>query len=169
MAGWSEAQVLEWITLIDLPHGCCAEAVQRAVCDMDGEDMLSLRPKTLPKVLRAEGVDDSSAVALAILRQRDSANKQDSSAAAGAAAVRTAEVSECPLCMEPYADDDSESHVPRTLPCGHTACQQCFAKMLRPIAADGDYKKLECPSCRVVTAVLRGKASNLQKNFALLC
>ena len=41
-------------------------------------------------------------------------------------------------------------------------------KMLRPIAADGDYKKLECPSCRVVTAVLRGKASNLPKNFSLL-
>jgi len=70
--------------------------------------------------------------------------------------------------MEPYADDDAERHVPRTLPCGHTACQGCFTLMLRPIAADGDYKKLECPSCRVVTAVLRGKASNLQKVFALL-
>jgi len=40
--------------------------------------------------------------------------------------------------------------------------------MLRPVAADGDYKKLVCPDCRVVTAVLRGKASNLQKVFALL-
>ena len=70
--------------------------------------------------------------------------------------------------MEPYADGDSEDHVPRTLPCGHTACQGCFAKMLRPVAADGDYKKLECPECRKTTKVLRGKASNLQKNFALL-
>ena len=86
------------------------------------------------------------------------------------AKARTAEALECPLCMEPYADDDSEAecHVPRTLPCGHTACQGCYAKLLRPIAADGDYKKLPCPGCRVVTAVLRGKASNLQKNFALL-
>ena len=70
--------------------------------------------------------------------------------------------------MEPYADDDSELYVPRTLPCGHTACQGCFAKMLRPVAADGDYKKLECPERRKTTKVLRGKASNLQKNFALL-
>ena len=70
--------------------------------------------------------------------------------------------------MEPYADDDSEDHVPRILPCGHTACQGCFAKMLRPIVADGDYKKLACPECRVVTAVLRGKAGSLQKVFALL-
>ena len=75
---------------------------------------------------------------------------------------------ECPLCMEPYADDESEAHVPRTLPCGHTACQGCYAKLLRPIAADGDYKKLPCPDCRVETKVLRGKASNLQKVFALL-
>ena len=55
-----------------------------------------------------------------------------------------------------------------TLPCGHTACQGRFAKMLRPIAADGGYKKLECPECRKTTKVPRGKASNLQKNFALL-
>ena len=40
--------------------------------------------------------------------------------------------------------------------------------MLRPVAADGDFKKLECPECRKTTKVLRGKASNLQKNFALL-
>ena len=77
---------------------------------------------------------------------------------------------ECPLCMEPYADDEAERHVPRILTaCGHTACQGCFTLMLRPVAADGDYKKLECPECRAVTKVLRGKASNLQKVFALLC
>ena len=70
--------------------------------------------------------------------------------------------------MEPFLEEESGKHVPRILSCGHTACQGCFTLMLRPIAADGDFKKLECPECRVVTAVLRGKASNLQKNFALL-
>ena len=70
--------------------------------------------------------------------------------------------------MEPYADDDSERHVPRILQCGHTGCQGCFAQMLRPIVADGDLKKLECPMCREVTEVKRGKAANLQKNFSLL-
>ena len=68
--------------------------------------------------------------------------------------------------MHPYAE--AGLHVPRILPCGHSACQDCFARMLRPVAAAGDFKKLECPSCREVTTVLRGKASNLQKNFALL-
>ena len=70
--------------------------------------------------------------------------------------------------MEPYAEDETERHVPRTLQCGHTACQGCFTLMLRPVAADGDFKKLECPECREVTKVLRGKPGNLQKNFALL-
>jgi len=70
--------------------------------------------------------------------------------------------------MEPYADDDSELHVPRILQCGHAACQDCFTLMLRPIAADGNVKKLPCPTCRKVTEVPRGKASNLLKVFSLL-
>ena len=78
------------------------------------------------------------------------------------------DVTDCPFCFERYRDDDSGQRVPRSLQCGHTACQGCYAKMLRPVAADGDYKKLECPECRKTTKVLRGKASNLQKNFALL-
>ena len=36
------------------------------------------------------------------------------------------------------------------------------------VSEKGDFKKLECPECRKTTKVLRGKASNLQKNFALL-
>jgi len=40
--------------------------------------------------------------------------------------------------------------------------------MLRPITADGGFKKLECAECRKTTEVPRGKASNLLKNFALL-
>ena len=58
--------------------------------------------------------------------------------------------------------------VPRILQCGHAACHDCYARMLRPIVAQGDFKELECPECRKTTKVLRGKASNLQKNFALL-
>ena len=40
--------------------------------------------------------------------------------------------------------------------------------MLRPVVAEGDFKELECPECRKTTKVLRGKASNLPKVFALL-
>ena len=144
----------------------CLETVQDALCDVDGEELVGLMLKTLQRMLRKDGVENHEPVAAAILRQRDSADKQKPAAASKPA--KEADALECPLCMERYADDDSELHVPRTLPCGHTACQGCFAKMLRPVAADGDYKKLECPECRKTTKVLRGKASNLQKNFALL-
>ena len=58
--------------------------------------------------------------------------------------------------------------MPRILQCGHSACHDCFARMLRPIVAEKGVKKLECPECRVEMAVPRGKADNLQKNFALL-
>ena len=70
--------------------------------------------------------------------------------------------------MGPYADDGSERHVPRILHCGHTACQGCLSLMLRTADASEHAKKLPCPTCRKVTDVKQGKASNLQKNFSLL-
>ena len=69
--------------------------------------------------------------------------------------------------MEPYADD-YERHVPRILQCGHTACQGCLSLMLRTADAEAHSKKLPCPTCRVVTEVKQGKASNLLKVFSLL-
>ena len=42
MREWSEAQVSEWITLIDLPDGCSAETVQELFSDMDGCEVLGL-------------------------------------------------------------------------------------------------------------------------------
>ena len=68
--------------------------------------------------------------------------------------------------MHPYAD--AGLHVPRILPCGHTGCQDCFARMLRPIVAENNAKPLMCPDCRVVTMVARGRADSLPPVFALL-
>ena len=85
-----------------------------------------------------------------------------------AQAEAAASTDECPFCMEPYADDDSERHVPRILHCGHTACQGCLSLMLRTAEVDERTKKLLCPMCREVTAVKEGKASNLLKVFSLL-
>ena len=70
--------------------------------------------------------------------------------------------------MEPYREDESGKHVPRIMQCGHTACHDCFARMLRPIVAEKDFKKLECPGCRVVMKVLRGRADSLPKVFGML-
>ena len=138
----------------------CADAAQKVFADVDGEELLEFTPKTLQKVLRMGGLQDP-ATAKAILQQRNRVTL--------GAKPASGEALECPLCMEPYADDETDRHVPRILTaCGHTACQGCFTLMLRRVAADGDFKKLECPECRKVTKVLRGKASNLQKVFALL-
>jgi len=160
MAEWSEAQVSEWISLIDLPDGC-AEAVQTVFADVDGEELLGFIPKTLQKVLRLVGVQEPKAAAKAILQQRNRVSL--------GAKPTAGEAPECPLCMEPYAEDDSELHVPRILnACGHTACQGCLALMLRTADAEAHVKKLPCPTCREVTEVKQGKASNLLKNFSLL-
>ena len=70
--------------------------------------------------------------------------------------------------MEPYQEDESGKHVPRILHCGHAACHDCYARMLRPIVAKKGAKELPCPECRAVTAVPRGQASNLLKVFGML-
>ena len=111
-------------------------------------------------MLRMAGADESEAVADAILRHRDEA-------LAGGAG-RSAALDECPLCMERYVEEESGMRVPRILQCGHSACHGCFAQMLRPIAAEGNFKRLECPVCREATEVRRGQAGNLPKNFGLL-
>ena len=74
---------------------------------------------------------------------------------------------ECPFCMHPYAE--AGLHVPRILPCGHTGCQDCYARMLRPIVAEhNNVKRLMCPNCREVADVAWGRAENLPQVFALL-
>jgi len=160
MREWSEAQVSEGSSAIKLPDGC-AEAVLLVFTDFNGEELLALHPKMLQKMLRLAGVAEPAQVAAAILRQRDALG----SASPAAAATGPRDAAECPLCMEVY---DEELRVPRILQCGHSACQGCYARLLRPITARGNAKKLECPTCRKVTEVKRGKADNLPKNFSLL-
>ena len=101
-------------------------------------------------------------VAVAILQQRNSTEGSTP------AKARAAEAPECPFCMEPYSEAKPGLRVPRILTCGHSACHGCYAQMLRPITADGNFKRLECPVCREATDVRRGQAGNLPKNFGLL-
>ena len=129
---------------------------------VDGQDLADLKGRPVHKQLAKAGVDQAEAAVQVLLRERDSMlTKRDSG---------SGEATECPLCFEGYRDDDSGRHVPRILPCGHAACQGCYAKMLRPINAEPNshVKKLECPECRVVTEVPCGRADRLQKVFALL-
>ena len=68
-AEWSEAQVSEWVSLIDLPDACL-EAVQAVFSDMDGEEVVGLTLKMLLRLLRLVGVSEPGPVAATILRQR---------------------------------------------------------------------------------------------------
>ena len=165
MAEWSEAQVSEWISLIDLPDGC-AETVQALFSESQGKDLLSFTPKALQVSLRFGGIAEPGRVAATILRQRDSAASQSTATRAGAG---VSEAPECPLCMEPFLEDDSGKHVPRILQCGHSACQDCYARMLRPIVAENNnVKRLTCPNCREVADVAWGRAENLPQVFGML-
>eukprot|EP01045_Picozoa_sp_COSAG04_P008617 COSAG04_NODE_481_length_13663_cov_9.055662_8_plen_126_part_00 len=79
---------------------------------------------------------------------------------------------ECPLCSEPYTDAEPGLRTPRILQCGHTACQGCYASLLRLAPVDqhgsGHGKRLACPTCREETNVKGGSAENLPKNFVAL-
>ena len=72
----------------------------------------------------------------------------------------------CPICFELFGD----GIVPRILVgCGHTFCECCMDKMLRPLPARGGRKVLGCPTCRKECNVPRGRAAELPINFMTLC
>ena len=48
---------------------------------------------------------------------------------------------ECGVCMMEW---DSESVVPRNLPCGHTVCESCLKSMWKQAT-----QSIDCPHCRV--------------------
>ncbi|KAK3928807.1 Roquin-1 [Frankliniella fusca] len=59
---------------------------------------------------------------------------------------------ECKVCLEEL---DQAARVPKTLPCGHTACLQCLQRC----------ERRECPTCRTAYNVV---PESLPNNFALL-
>ena len=68
----------------------------------------------------------------------------------------------CPICFELFGD----GIVPRVLVgCGHSFCEVCLDKMLRPLPARGGRKTLSCPTCRRDCEVPRGRAAELPFNF----
>ena len=75
---------------------------------------------------------------------------------------------ECDICFEAYDEAGAGPRVPRILiACGHTFCEDCIAKIMRPRLAEGGVKPCPCPNCREVTAVPGGRAAELPVNVAL--
>ena len=60
-----------------------------------------------------------------------------------------ADVLTCSVCLERY-------RCPKLLPCFHTFCQRCVEKVA------GTKPSFPCPTCRTVTVMPPGGASNLQ-------
>ena len=70
MAEWSEAQVSQWVSLIDLPDGC-AETVRELFSEgISGDGLMALNAELLRKMLRMAGIAEPAPVADAVLRQR---------------------------------------------------------------------------------------------------
>jgi ankyrin repeat protein len=173
---WSAAQVLEWVALAALPPESVS-VVSAAIesLDLDGEELLDLRPKILHKLLLKHGAQDAEALAKQVMQQRDALLMlpENSTVAAPAAADRL----ECPICMELFCDDASGLLVPRLLTnCGHTVCHGCITDMLALVTTTGKKKNkkndgaksCKCPTCSKVTEVKGGDAATLFRNFAVV-
>jgi ankyrin repeat protein len=171
---WSAAQVLEWVTLADLPPESVS-AVSAALESLgveDGEDLLCMNnQQILQKKLAKHGEKNAEALAKQVIEQRDALLLSEDSASESASSPKSellSDILECPLCMELYCDDEAGMRVPRMLTsCGHTVCHGCIANMLTRVLAEGNAKPYKCPTCSKVTKVSKGKAASLPRNFAL--
>ena len=66
------------------------------------------------------------------------------------------ELTQCPVCFEPYEEDGD--HIPRILPCHCTLCQDCIGKLLKN-------NVLECPQDRQKHRAERGVKSFSQNKY----
>jgi ankyrin repeat protein len=167
---WSTTQVWEWVGLTDLPpQSVSVVAAAMDSLDLDGDELLHLRPRTLQKKLTKHGAQDAEALTKRMIEQRDALLLPGDSASESASPKsELSDILECPLCMELYCDDEAGLRVPRILTsCGHTVCHGCITKMLTRVLADGNAKSYKCPTCSKVTKVSKGRAGSLPKNFAL--
>ena len=73
--------------------------------------------------------------------------------------MASAEVLECPVCCEPF---DDQNICPRILSCGHSFCTGCLERLL---TVDN---KIPCPTCRDEVYIPQAGVAGLPKNFALL-
>lgn len=69
---------------------------------------------------------------------------------------------ECPVCYLPY---DTVFHSPRLLPCAHTFCLECLARLCAFLKAGQSFR---CPLCRGAVPVPRGGVPKLPPSQAVV-
>jgi hypothetical protein len=194
---WTVDQVIAWTEGLDLPGGALANGILRTAFEegeIDGDELLGLRPKRLAKLLRKAGMDDPDALVAVVLPCRDEMLVQQQGRDASTArqgglggpdlnvihAARVAQLrsevdqrNTCSICFESYSNTNAtvteQINTPRIMTaCGHTFCQGCLAQLLAPINGHGNIKRLNCPKCRKASNVPQGQAQKLPQNFDLL-
>jgi hypothetical protein len=151
MAEFDEAAVLAWVAGVPgLTVAQQAAALERMEEDeYDGTELAVAKAKSLLRLLRGTVAEGVVPRLLAARDARLQAEEKESAvvmaeadAAMGAepvaAAIPDVELAvtepplpwpSCPICMEPYSA--ASGVVPRVLPCGHSFCEACLARMLR--------------------------------------
>ncbi|GAB0198334.1 ring finger protein-like [Grus japonensis] len=71
---------------------------------------------------------------------------------------------ECPICTEPY---DDQQHKPALLNCNHGLCRACL-RAIMDTAASAEFGRVRCPICRQKTPMLEWEICKLQEELLLL-
>jgi hypothetical protein len=71
---------------------------------------------------------------------------------------------DCSVCAMPF---DFEERRPRILPCAHTFCSSCLARMVVSREHAAGSRAITCPHCRNIYGVLSAGVNALPCNFAL--
>ncbi|XP_064324623.1 ring finger protein-like [Phalacrocorax carbo] len=87
-----------------------------------------------------------------------------SEAAAEPCHVPAGSEDECPICTEPY---DDQQHKPALLNCNHGLCRACL-RAIMDTAAGAEFGRVRCPICRQKTPMLEWEICKLQEELLLL-
>lgn len=103
----------------------------------------------------------SSILSLSIEEKQTSS---DEAAAAEPCPMPGGSEDECPICTEPY---DEQQHKPALLNCNHGLCRACL-RAIMDTAASAEFGRVRCPICRQKTPMLEWEICKLQEELLLL-
>ncbi|XP_064892274.1 ring finger protein-like [Columba livia] len=112
----------------------------------------------------SSSLESASSSILSLSGEGEETSSDEEVVAAEPCCVPAGSEDECPICTEPY---DDQQHKPALLNCNHGLCRACL-RAIMDTATAADFGRVSCPICRQKTPMLEWEICKLQEELLLL-